>query len=180
MRIISGVCRGKKLNTLDGDNTRPTLDRVKESVFNILQNYFADKNVLDLFAGSGALGLEALSRGAEFCAFVDSSKSAVRVIESNIKACRLEEKSEVYLGDFQSAISKFRNKRFDIVFLDPPYHKGLGVEALKLLYDATSDEAVVILETDGDEEVFECVGGFAKYDLRSYGRVKVAFYRKCD
>lgn len=180
MRIISGVCRGRKLNTLEGDNTRPTLDRVKESVFNILQNFFADKNVLDLFAGSGALGLEALSRGAEFCVFVDSSKSAVRVIESNIKACRFEDKSEVYLGDFQGAISKFRNKRFDIVFLDPPYHKGLGVEALKLLYDATSDDAIVILEIDGDEEVFECVGGFAKYDLRSYGRVKVVFYRKCE
>jgi len=178
MRIISGICRGRKLNTLEGDNTRPTADRVKESVFNILGTSVIDRNVLDLFAGSGNLGLEALSRGAFSCVFVDSSKDAMRVIEKNIEACRFQEKSKTYLTEFRSAISRFHKGQFDLVFLDPPYHKGMGLEALKLLSDVVSDEAIVVLETDGDEEVSDVVGTFEKYDVRSYGRIKVSFFRK--
>jgi len=178
MRIISGICRGRKLNTLEGDNTRPTADRVKESVFNILGNFVIDRKVLDLFAGSGNLGLEALSRGAASCVFVDSSKDAMKVIEKNIEACRFQEKAKTYLCEFRSAISKFQKGQFDLVFLDPPYHKGMGVEALKLISDVVMDETIVVLETDGDEEVPEVVEAFEKYDVRSYGRIKVSFFRK--
>ena len=178
MRIISGICRGRKLNTLEGDNTRPTADRVKESVFNILGTSVMDKNVLDLFAGSGALGLEALSRGAASCVFVDSSKAAMKIIERNIAGCRFEEKAKTYLSEFKSAISRFSKGQFDLVFLDPPYHKNFGIEALSLLSEAVSEDGVVILETDGDEEVLDCVGAFEKYDVRGYGRTKVSFFRK--
>jgi hypothetical protein len=104
MRIISGKCRGLNLDTLKGDNTRPTLDRVKESVFNILGNNFLDVSVLDLFAGSGALGLESLSRGAAFCDFVDSSKDAINIIKKNIEKCRMNEFSNVHQTDYKLAI----------------------------------------------------------------------------
>jgi len=178
MRIISGICRGRKLNTLEGDNTRPTGDRVKESVFNILGTFVVERNVLDLFAGSGNLGLEALSRGAASCVFVDSSKAAMKVIEMNIAGCRFQDKAKTYLCEFKSAIQRFKENQFDLVFLDPPYHKNLGIEALELLSDVISDEGVVVFETDGDEEVPEQIGNFAMYDVRRYGRIKVTFFRK--
>ena len=178
MRIISGICRGRKLNTLEGDNTRPTADRVKESVFNILGTFVVDRNVLDLFAGSGNLGLEALSRGAASCVFVDSSKAAMRIIEKNIADCRFQDKSKTYLCEFRSAISRFTKGEFDLIFLDPPYHKNLGIDALNLLSEAVAEDAIVMLETDGDEAVPEVVGNFEKFDVRSYGRIKVSFFRK--
>lgn len=178
MRIISGICRGRKLNTLEGDNTRPTADRVKESVFNILGTSIIDKNVLDLFAGSGNLGLEALSRGAASCVFVDSSKAAMKIIEKNIEACRFQEKSKTYLAEFRSVISRFHKGQFDLVFLDPPYHKNMGIDALKLISDVVSEDVIVILETDGDEEVPDKIGTFERYDVRSYGRIKVSFFTK--
>jgi len=180
MRIISGICRGRKLNTLEGDNTRPTADRVKESVFNILGTSVIDRKVLDLFAGSGALGLEALSRGAVSCVFVDSSKAAMKVIESNIEGCRFQDRVKTYLGEFKSVLGRSVESQFDLVFLDPPYHKELGIEALQLLSKAVSDEGIVILETDGDELVPEVVGSFERYDVRNYGRIKVSFFTKVN
>jgi len=178
MRIISGICRGKKLNTLEGDNTRPTADRVKESVFNILGTFVVDRNVLDLFAGSGNLGLEALSRGAASCVFVDSSKAAMKIIEMNIAGCRFEEKAKTYLYEFKTALKKFRKNQFDLVFLDPPYHKNFGIEALEMLSTCVSEEGIVVLETDGDEEIPESIGCFRKYDVRNYGRTNVSFFAK--
>lgn len=178
MRIISGELKGKKLFTLAGDNTRPTLDNVKEAIFNILGNIFYDKAVLDLFSGSGALGLEAISRGARKCVFSDVSKDAVKVIEANIEACKLKDKAEVFNDDFQNIICKFTNKDFSIVFLDPPYGKDMGLKALKLLENAVSDDAVIVLETDYSEDVPDNVGIFEKYDFRKYGRTAVSFFRK--
>ena len=177
MRIISGICRGRKLNTLEGDNTRPTADRVKESVFNILGTSVVDRVVLDLFAGSGNLGLEALSRGASSCVFVDSSKAAMKIIEMNIAGCRFEEKAKTYLCEFKTALKRFKENQFDLVFLDPPYHKNFGIEALELLSTCVSEDGIVILETDGDEEVPEQIGAFEMYDVRNYGRIKVSFFR---
>jgi len=126
MRIISGICRGRKLNTLEGDNTRPTADRVKESVFNILGTLVVDRNVLDLFAGSGNLGLEALSRGAASCVFVDSSRAAMKIIEMNIAGCRFQDKAKTYLCEFKSAIQRFQKKQFDTKL----FHKKLLYKTL--------------------------------------------------
>lgn len=178
MRIISGEYRGLTLVTLSGDNTRPTLDRVKESVFNIMGNIFFDVEVLDLFAGSGALGLEALSRGARFCDFVDISKDAVNVIKKNVKRCRAEDRSFVYQGDFIKAINKFNDKAFDIVFLDPPYGKDIGIQAISNLGRLVKDNGIVVLETDSTDSVPDKIDCFTKYDKRNYGRVVISFFRK--
>ena len=178
MRIISGKFRGLSLDTLKGDNTRPTLDRVKESVFNILGNSFFDISVLDLFAGSGALGLESLSRGAAFCDFVDSSKEAVNIIKKNIEKCRMNEFSSIHQADYKLAISKFPDERFNIVFLDPPYGKDFGISAINLLGRVVKDSGIVVLETDSIDEVPDNIGEFEKYDTRKYGRVIISFFRK--
>jgi len=126
MRIISGRFKGTTLFSLSGDNTRPTLDRVKESLFNILGNAFYDTFVLDLFAGSGALGLEAVSRGANFCDFVDINVDAINIINKNIEKCHVKEVTKVHKSDFNAIIKKFPDDRFDLVFLDPPYGKNIG------------------------------------------------------
>jgi len=178
MRIISGKCRGLNLESLSGDNTRPTLDRVKESVFNILGNIFFDIKVLDLFAGSGALGLEALSRGAKSCDFVDMSKDAVNIIKRNITKCHMDELSRVHQSDYNSAINKFTDKTFDLVFLDPPYGKELGVNAISKLNRIVKDDGIIILETDSVDVVPDKIDIFEKYDARKYGRVIISFFRK--
>ena len=178
MRIISGKSRGLNLNTLKGDNTRPTLDRVKESVFNILGNTLDDVVVLDLFAGSGALGLEALSRGAKFCFFVDSSKDAVDIINKNVAKCRVEDKSEILNDNFEIALEKFKDNFFDLVFLDPPYGKNLGVQAISKLKRVVKDNAIIVLEKDLVDIVPDNIDCFEKYDSRKYGRVEISFYRK--
>jgi 16S rRNA (guanine(966)-N(2))-methyltransferase RsmD len=178
MRIISGKCRGLNLSTLKGDNTRPTLDRVKESVFNILGNKLDELVVLDLFAGSGALGLESLSRGAKFCYFVDSSKEAIDIIKKNVAKCRVEDKSEILNNNFEIALEKFKDNIFDLVFLDPPYGKDLGVQAISKLKRVVKDDVIIVLETDSIDIVPDTIDCFEKYDSRKYGRVIISFYRK--
>ena len=121
MRIISGTAKGTKLYTLEGISTRPTLDRVKESIFNIIFNDIEDAIVLDLFSGSGAIGLEFASRGAKKVYLCDSSKEACKIIRKNIEKTHLGQKIELYNLDFIEAINKFKNQKFDIIYLDPPY-----------------------------------------------------------
>ena len=178
MRIISGKCRGLNLETLAGEATRPTLDRVKESLFNILGNMFYNISVLDLFAGSGALGLEALSRGAKSCDFVDLSKDAVKIIKKNIDKCRMNDFSTIHQCDFETAIKKFPDKYFELVFLDPPYGKDMGILAIKKLSKIVSDTGIVVLETDATEAVPDNIEDFERYDIRKYGRVMISFFRK--
>lgn len=178
MRIIAGKCRGLNLETLKGDSTRPTLDRVKEAVFNILGPMFYDITVLDLFAGSGALGLEALSRGAEFCDFVDLSKDAVKIIEKNVEKCRMTDNSKIHQCDFNTALVSFENNRFDLVFLDPPYGKDIGVFAIGKLGRVVKESGIIVLETDSVDLVPDKIECFEKYDVRKYGRVVISFFRK--
>ena len=178
MRIISGKFKGTTLFTLSGDNTRPTLDRVKESLFNILSNIFYDTFVLDLFSGSGALGLEAVSRGASFCDFVDVSNEAVNIINKNIDKCHTKEVTKVHKSDFETAINKFPDNRFDLVFLDPPYGRNMGILAINKLDRIVKKTGIIILETDSTDEVPDNIGNFTKYDSRQYGRVVISFFRK--
>ena len=146
MRIIAGSCKGRPILAPKGMDTRPTLDRVKESLFGIIQFQIYGKTVLDLFAGSGNLGLEALSRGASFAAFNDMSRDAVKVIRANIEKLGFEQKSVVMNVDFAQAIRSLSARRFDIVFLDPPYRAGLMEKALKELSTAgiLNDGAMVL------------------------------------
>ena len=133
MRIISGKARGTKLYTLDGTATRPTLDRVKESLFNIIQNDIEDSTVLDLFSGSGAIGLEFLSRGAKRAVLCDSSKDAIKIIKQNVQKTHFEEKVEVYNMEFTKLVERLQNQKFDIIYIDPPYKMDLAIKAIELI-----------------------------------------------
>ena len=150
MRVIAGTARSILLETPDGRDTRPTTDRIKETLFNIIQGYTADARVLDLFAGSGALGIEALSRGAEYACFVDMGREPVRCITGNVKRAGFTEKSEIFQCDYSLAVSRLRakGKSFDLVFIDPPYGKGLETASVRALLSAgiLDDGCMVIVE----------------------------------
>ena len=182
MRIISGTAKGTKLYTLEGNNTRPTLDRVKESLFNIIQNQIKDAIILDLFAGSGALALESLSRGAKYAYLCDNSKTAIQIINKNIIKTRFEEKTKILNKDYKKNIENIK-ERFDIIFIDPPYELNIGVKSIKLILEnhILKEDGIIILETDDDiREIkqLEELENITIYDLRKYGRVKLIFLNR--
>ena len=176
MRIISGQARGRKLVTLAGENTRPTLDRTREALFNILQGRVRGARVLDLFAGSGALGLEALSRGADSAVFCDSARDACAVIETNIAAVRAAERSRLLCCGAEEALRRLAGEKFDLVFLDPPYHKGLVDWALSALAaaDMLEAEGCIVAETAQDETI-ALPAAFCLADERKYGKSRLRF-----
>ena len=147
MRVISGIYKGKKLNGFDIDGTRPTMDRVKESMFASIQNYIKDSVVLDLFAGSGALGIEAISNGANVCYFVDNNKVSVDVINQNTK----DIKNKIILNkDYKQALKYFYDNKikFDLILLDPPYNTDLLNNSIKLIeeYELLQKNGVLVCE----------------------------------
>ncbi|MBR6033294.1 MAG: 16S rRNA (guanine(966)-N(2))-methyltransferase RsmD [Clostridia bacterium] len=182
MRIISGIARGTKLMTLDGnDTTRPTLDRVKEPMFSIIQNWIQDANVLDLFSGSGALGLEALSRGAKKAILCDNSIKAGNIIKENISKTKMEDSAELIIANFKKTLNDIENQKFDIVFLDPPYKTQYDIEALKIIIekDMLADDGIIVLETDSDEKIEELKNiNINIYKIRKYGRIILAFLNR--
>ena len=183
MRIISGVSRGSRLVTLEGTETRPTLDRVKEPLFSIIQMHIKDARVLDLFAGSGALGLEALSRGAKMAVFSDISDKAINVIKQNIEKTKLGEKTVVIKNSYEEVLKQMKSekKEFDIIFLDPPYKSGLLDDAIRkiLEYKLLAKEGIVVVETDTEAELqkVQNVNLHIK-DIRKYGRVILLFLER--
>ncbi len=157
MRIITGKARGVKLAAPKGENTRPTAERAKEAVFSMLQFEVVGKEVLDLFAGSGQMGLEALSRGAAHATLCDRSREAVEVIRANALKTRLILQCDIFCSDFDSLLTGIcRRKSFDLVFLDPPYALGLVPKALRLLVDGgmLTRGAKLVCETAHPEDVF--------------------------
>ena len=152
MRVISGLYKGKILDGFDIDGTRPTQDRVKESLFGSIQDYIEDSVVLDLFAGSGNLGIEALSNGAKECYFVDNNKEAIKVINSNLE--RLGIISNVLYKDFKEALDYFKtnNIKFDLVFLDPPYKDDYIDYSINYLLDNNllNDKSIVVAEFENN------------------------------
>lgn len=152
MRIITGLAKGTKLVTLEGEATRPTSERVKEAVFSMIQFDIEGRRVLDLFAGSGQLGLEAVSRGAAKAVMVDRSKDAVKIINSNVNKTRFADRSEVFCMDYSEYVRRYAGERFDIVFLDPPYAQGLYAPALAALLkaDMLKDTTIIVCESDTD------------------------------
>lgn len=165
MRIITGSARGTKLLTLDGDEvTRPTTERVKEALFSMIQFDIEGRRVLDLFAGSGQLGLEALSRGAASAVLSDVSRDACEIIKKNAQKTKLYEKTRVLNTDYKAVIRGFQGReKFDIVFLDPPYAGELVEDALARLVrsDLLSEGAIVVCESD-KETPFEAEGTYLK------------------
>ncbi|MCL2384116.1 MAG: 16S rRNA (guanine(966)-N(2))-methyltransferase RsmD [Oscillospiraceae bacterium] len=184
LRVISGKARGIKLESLEGEATRPTLDRIKESLFNIIQFELPNAIVLDLFAGSGSLGIESLSRGAKEVVFCDNSIFAIKVINSNIEKTKFAEDSEVINKDYILALKEIakQNKKFDIIFLDPPYNTDFAKKALDLIIemDLLSDDGIIIIETDDKdiEEKVETIEDIKIFNIRKYGRVLLMFIRR--
>lgn len=182
MRVISGMARGTKLNSIESVSTRPTLDRVKEALFNIIQTHLQDSNVLDLFAGSGALGIECLSREAKHCTFCDKSYDTIKMLRQNLQRTKFESKSTILVDDYKKCLQKLDKNKFDIIFIDPPYKLDIAVNSIKLIlkYDILAKDGIIILETDEEErEIKELENiNLEVYDVRRYGRVKLIFLRE--
>ena len=184
MRIISGKARGTKLYTLDGTATRPTLDRVKESLFNIIHNDIEDSTVLDLFSGSGAIGLEFLSRGAKRAVLCDSSKDAIKIIKQNVQKTHFEEKVEVYNMEFTKLVERLQNQKFDIIYIDPPYATDfIKISLEKIIeYELVNENTKIIVETDDETRILNQIEKMDVEitDKRKYGRATIIFlkYRK--
>ena len=154
MRVISGSARGKKLLSLEGSATRPTTDRVKESMFNIVMPYIRDAKVLDLFAGSGALGIEALSRGAAHCTFLENARDAAAVIRKNLEGTKLSDSSKPVEGDALAFLDRTQES-FSLIFLDPPYDGGFYEPVLeKIAKRGLLDrDGVLVLEKRADTQI---------------------------
>lgn len=180
MRIISGSRRGHKLYEFEGCDVRPTTDRVKESIFNLIQNYVPQARVLDMFAGSGALSFEALSRGAEYAVLVDSDKRSVELIKKNIHGLKFENLCEVRGTSCFDYVKNCRQK-FDIIFLDPPYNKGFIEPALTAIseYELLSESGIVLLESDNTDFKND-FPGLLMEKQRRYGRTFVTVYKRAE
>jgi 16S rRNA (guanine966-N2)-methyltransferase len=179
LRIIGGKLKGRRLYTVRGLNIRPTADRLRETVFNLLAPQLADANVLDLFAGTGALGIEALSRGAESATFVDKSKPAISVIERNIRWCSLDMYSRVFKWDIIRNLNCLRHSAtpINLVLIDPPYNKNMLHPTLRNLHQchALDKETCIVVEHSIFEPLSEKLPGFNMLDQRRYGKTLVSF-----
>lgn len=174
MRIISGKYKNKKLIGFDIEGTRPTMDRVKESVFGMIQNYLKNSVVLDLFAGSGSLGIEALSNGSRTCYFVDNNIKLINIIKENTK--NIDEEVHIIKNDYIEAINYFRNNdiKFDVIFLDPPYKLNLINKAIELIekYNLLNSDGIIVCEYE--MEIFD-----SKYKIikeKKYGSKNIKIY----
>lgn len=176
MRVISGNYRGRKLNAPKGDDIRPTTDNVKESIFNIIQFDIEGRKVLDLFAGTGQLGIECLSRGAAKVVFTDKNKLSVNAVKENLAMCKSN--AEVICTD---ALSYIENcGKFDIIFIDPPYDSGLYIPVLEKIYkfDILNVGGIIICESRKEENIPEPVNGYSIFRTRNYGRIKITIIKK--
>lgn len=179
MRVITGTAKGRRLITLEGEDIRPTADKVKGAIFNSIQFDIEGRCVLDLFAGAGQLGIEALSRGAKKAVFVDLNREAVKTVNANLEHCRLTENASVFNGDGISFLKTSREK-FDIIFIDPPYKKQLASKVLPLVSDVLNDGGIVVCETSLEEVLPDTFGKYKIAKQDTYSKTKLTIYRFCD
>lgn len=179
MRVITGTARGRKLKDLPGMDTRPTTDKVKESIFNIVQFDIEGRRVLDLFAGTGQLGIEALSRGADRCVFVDASREAVKVIRENVAQTGFENQSRVQQGDAISFLTSCREK-FGLALLDPPYAADLLEKALFKMaeIDIMAENGIIVCESGADKVLPDLPEPYRKGREYRYGKIKLTLYQR--
>lgn len=179
MRVITGTAGGVRLKAPAGMQTRPTADRVKEALFSVLQFELEGRYVLDLFAGSGQLGIEALSRGAAWADFVDASPAAVKVVQENLRLTKLAEKGKVYRADYENFLQNAA-KTYDIIFLDPPYAENFQEIALKFIseIDILRDGGIIICEKAVDRELGDAYPGLIRQKEYRYGTVSLVLFRK--
>lgn len=187
MRVISGKARGTKLKSVPGDTTRPILDRAKESLFNILRPMIAGTRWLDMFAGTGQVGIEALSRGAAEVVFTDSARAAVRTIQDNLKQTRLTEGAEVHQTDAFAYLQRVMGgmvKPFDLIYIAPPQYKEIWVDALKMVdqhaADCLYEDGMVVVQIDPKEYKELALTNLQETDQRKYGRTLFCFYEMAE
>ena len=180
MRIITGDFKGRRLEMPENYNIRPTTEKVKEAVFSIIAGNLEDAVCVDLFAGTGNLGLEALSRGAKKCYFGDNSRESLALIKRNIAMCRAEDRSLVMPGDFEKVLARLgeKDEKIDIFFLDPPYREGLYDKCFELIreYDLLAEEGIIIAEHNVKDVLWEGICGFQLIKERTYGTVAITIY----
>lgn len=175
MRVVAGIAKGKRLEELKGKEVRPTSDRVKEAIFSVIQFSIEGQKFLDLFSGTGQMGIEALSRKASKAVFIDSRRESVETIRRNLKLVDLYDKASILNTDAQTFLST-TNEIFDIAFLDPPYYSGEIQEVFPMLTRVMSENGIVICENPVDEELPQFVENFALYKVYRYGKTKVSIY----
>ncbi|ERI92869.1 RNA methyltransferase, RsmD family [Clostridiales bacterium oral taxon 876 str. F0540] len=180
MRIISGIAKGRKLLSPEGMGTRPTLDRIKESIFNIIQNRTAGARVLDVFAGTGSLGLEAVSRGAKECFLIDKGDTTYKLLTQNVDNLNFNDKCRCFHKNSYDALKEFgiKNLVFDIIFIDPPYAKEMIPPSVDIIseYNLLEKDGLVVTKIDTSEEIYEGNGKIVLIDHRKYGNTTVCFY----
>lgn len=179
MRVITGLAKGRRLETLEGEDVRPTTERIKEAVFSIIQFETEGRSFLDLFAGSGQMGIEALSRGAESAFFVDNSKRSLDVVKRNLKAVGLEQNAKTFAMDFRSFLV-MNPQKFNIAFLDPPYRTGALHQALEIVPKAMKETGVIIAENPIDEKILSNYGDFTLDREYRYGKIRISTFRHKD
>lgn len=179
MRVITGRAKGRRLEELPGLNTRPTTDRVKEGLFSAIQFDIEGRRVLDLFAGTGQLGIEALSRGACFCDFVDSAPAALKVVQRNVKTCGFEDRAACHGKDFNAFLTGSREK-YGLIFLDPPYASGNLERALEraATIDIVVENGIIVCESPADHHLPDLPAPYEKGREYRYGKIKFTLYRR--
>lgn len=179
MRVITGTARGRRLKELSGLETRPTTDRVKEGLFNIIQFDIEGRQVLDLFAGTGQLGIEALSRGAASAVFVDQRRDAAQLVRENLRLTGLEGSAQVVKGESLGYLERC-GKRFDLIFLDPPYGVGLLEKAVEAVtrFDILRPHGIMVCESYVDTVLPETAPPYRLHRTYRYGRIKLTVYRR--
>ncbi|KWX71032.1 DNA methyltransferase [Paenibacillus riograndensis] len=181
MRVVSGSAKGRPLKSVPGTGTRPTTDKVKEAMFSMIGPYFDGGAALDLFAGTGGLGIEALSRGMDQAVFVDMEQKSIDTVRANLKAAKVEAQAEVYRNDAGRALSALekRGRSFDLVFLDPPYRLKHGNELMLAMVQKglLREDAVIVLEHESSYEYPEVIPGFRRTRQAVYGETAVSIYK---
>lgn len=177
MRIIAGDFKGRRLYTPEGEHIRPTTDKVKEAIFSMIAFDIPDAVVIDLFAGTGNLGLEALSRGAKHCYFGDNSRDSLALIKQNVKYCKAEDMSEIIAGDYLRILDRIREKA-DIIFLDPPYKNGLMLSCLSHISELglLREDGIVVCEHGFEEKLPDEYAGFEKIKEKKYGKIIISIF----
>lgn len=179
MRVITGTARGRRLKSLEGLETRPTTDRVKEGIFNIIQFDLEGRRVLDLFAGTGQMGIEALSRGAAGAVFVEQRRDAAAIVRDNLKTTQLDDRARVVCGDAMAYLASAKEK-FDIIFIDPPYADKLWDSALGAIsrFDILSNHGIIVCESPMKQEMPEMQPPYHLHRTYRYGSIKVTTYHR--
>lgn len=178
MKVISGKLKGRNIEGFDIDGTRPTMDRVKESLFAIIQESIPESICLDLFSGSGNLGIEAISQGAKFSYLVDNNKKAINVINNNIKKLNIEKEVSILNSDYKKAIELLKDKKIDIIFLDPPYKTNYIEESIKLIdkYNILNEDGIIICESDSLDKII--YDNYKEVKSKKYGDKFIVILKK--